>query len=146
MSLWLIWSLKTTLSNKVTVIVTFGARLVLVAIVALRLKSFNRSGQTSDPTLLEAEFIVWTSTELNYSVISATFPIMRPFVNNLTTNYGGRGSGGSDCISQKRGDNVTADIHGRHNETLRRWSSPQDVDARESTTSVKESVSDKTQG
>ena len=38
--------------------------------------------------LLEAQFVAWTSTELNYSLVSATIPILRPFVNNLATHYG----------------------------------------------------------
>ena len=32
---------------------------------------------------------VWTSAELHYSVEAATIPILRSFMSNLSTNYGG---------------------------------------------------------
>ncbi|KAK5674398.1 hypothetical protein LTS10_012786 [Elasticomyces elasticus] len=83
MAIWLVWDLQTSMDNKVIVIAAFAFRLGMIVIVALRLASFNQRGFATDPTLYQAEFISWTSTELNYSLISATIPIIRPFVNNL---------------------------------------------------------------
>lgn len=57
--------------------------------MALHLAKYSKTGQSTDPTLLQSEFIVWTSTELNYSIISATFPILRPLVSNFNTSWGG---------------------------------------------------------
>ena len=42
-----------------------------------------------DPTLAEDLFIVWSQTELTYSLVSATIPSLRPFLRDLTTFYGG---------------------------------------------------------
>ncbi|KAK3066516.1 hypothetical protein LTR53_017104 [Teratosphaeriaceae sp. CCFEE 6253] len=82
------------MDNKVIVIAAFGFRLGMIVIIGLRLASFDEAGFAADPTLFQAQFIAWTSTELNYSLVSATIPIIRPFVNNLSTNYGGgKGSG-----------------------------------------------------
>jgi hypothetical protein len=36
-------------------------------------------------------FVVWTQTELSYSIISATIPTLRPVMNNLNTQFGGLG-------------------------------------------------------
>lgn len=63
----------------------------MIIAIAFRLKTFSSSGFTVNPTLLQGEFIVWTQTELDYSLISATIPCLRPFVTNLATHYGGFG-------------------------------------------------------
>ncbi|KAK6434708.1 hypothetical protein LTR95_009104 [Oleoguttula sp. CCFEE 5521] len=76
-AVWMVWGLQTTFSNKAIVVFTFSFRLV-----------FDESGMRLDPTLLEAQFIAWTSAELNYSIISATIPILRPFIATLSTTYG----------------------------------------------------------
>ncbi|KAF2171439.1 hypothetical protein M409DRAFT_50877 [Zasmidium cellare ATCC 36951] len=146
MSLWLVWSLKTTFSNKITVIITFGARLILLAIVALRLKSFSRSGQTDDPTLLEAQFIVWSSTELNYSIIAATFPIMRPFINNLATNYGGQGSVDSYHSSRAPSRIPESELRLDHDKAERRGFDRRSSSLRESSSSLKTSVGEQLLG
>lgn len=67
----------------------------MIVIAALRLCSFRPLGLSTDPTLLEAEFISWTTAETNYSIISATIPILRPLVISLSTHYDG-GFGHSD--------------------------------------------------
>lgn len=60
----------------------------MIVITAFRLKSFDSDGLSEDPTLRESQFITWTSAELHYSVVAATIPILRPFMSNLSTNYG----------------------------------------------------------
>jgi hypothetical protein len=70
----------------------------LIVAVAFRLAGFNTVGLTTNPTLLQDKFIVWTQTELGYSVMAATIPSLRPFIKTLATNYGaspanGYGSG-----------------------------------------------------
>ncbi|KAK0246632.1 hypothetical protein LTS09_018226, partial [Friedmanniomyces endolithicus] len=109
MAIWLVWDLHTSMDNKVVVVAAFGFRLGMIIIVGLRLASFNEKGFATNPTLLQAQFIVWTSTELNYSLVSATIPIVRPFVNNLSTNYGGgQGSGSNNHTSRSGGNYVRA--------------------------------------
>jgi hypothetical protein len=63
----------------------------LVIAIAFRLATFDASGYTTNPTLFEDLFIVWTQTELNYSIMSATIPALRPVMNNLNTQFGGLG-------------------------------------------------------
>ena len=60
----------------------------MIVIIAFRLTSFDADGLGEDPTLRESQFITWTSAELHYSVVAATIPILRPFMSNLSTNYG----------------------------------------------------------
>lgn len=68
----------------------------MIVIVVLRLNAFDDNGLSQDPTLRESRFMTWTSAELHYSLISATMPILRSFMSNLSTNYGaGQGPGGS---------------------------------------------------
>jgi len=66
--------------------------------IALRLSNFRQNGRSSDVTLLEDLFVVWTQTELNYSLISATIPTLRPFASNLNTQFGGLGEGESTYV------------------------------------------------
>lgn len=82
----------------------------LVIAISYRLATFNQAGLTTDPFILEDQFIIWSQTELCYSIISATIPTLRPFVNNLTTHYGGSGeksehsyNGGSAYANESRG-------------------------------------------
>jgi hypothetical protein len=60
----------------------------MILIVALRLAAIDKDGLSEDPTIRESQFITWTSTELHYSLVSATIPILRSFMTNLSTNYG----------------------------------------------------------
>ena len=60
----------------------------LVIVIGYRLSTFDNAGLTTNPTLLQAKYIAWTQTELDYSIIAATIPILRPFVKTLATNYG----------------------------------------------------------
>jgi hypothetical protein len=67
----------------------------MIVVVVVRMSSFDRSGFATDPTLLESQFIAWTSVELNFSIVSATIPMLRSFVTNLSTHFGaGQAAGG----------------------------------------------------
>lgn len=57
--------------------------------VAIRLATFDRAGLTSDPSLRETSFIIWTQTEINFSIISATIPTLLQFMRDLNTHFGG---------------------------------------------------------
>lgn len=62
-----------------------------IVAIALRLATFNVSGFSTNPFLLEAEFICWTQSELNWSLIAATIPSFQSFLKNLNTGFGGLG-------------------------------------------------------
>ncbi len=67
----------------------------LIIAIGFRIGTFDATGRAADPTLQDDLFIVWTQTELNYSLISATIPTIQSFVNNLNTQFGGIGTSGS---------------------------------------------------
>lgn len=100
----------------------------LIPIVALHLAKYSEAGQHEDPTLDESVFIVWTSTELSYSIISATFPILRPLVNNFNTSWGGGGGDwstvcyGADVQSPQASNNYSNKATGGH--TIHERASP----------------------
>lgn len=60
--------------------------------LAFRLATFpSPSALGTDGTFSLTNFLIWTQTAMNYALISATVPSLRPFVNNLVTHYGGSG-------------------------------------------------------
>lgn len=64
----------------------------MVIAIAFRIKTFNQDGWTTNPLLLEAPFIAWTQSEMNYSLISATIPSFQSFLKNMNTQFGGIGA------------------------------------------------------
>ena len=86
----------------------------MIITIAFRLSTFDKAGRITNPTLPEDLFIVWTQTELNYSLISATIPSLRPFVTNLNTQFGGLGDAESGNGYRYRSGFVT---HMRSNDS-----------------------------
>ncbi|KAK1813465.1 hypothetical protein LTR12_012113, partial [Friedmanniomyces endolithicus] len=87
-ALWLVWSVQLRFEDKFVTVSAFSFRLGLLVATGFRLASFDKLGFTVDPTLLEASYVCWTQTEMNYSVISATIPTATKFVKELNTHYG----------------------------------------------------------
>lgn len=86
----------------------------MIVIAALHLNAFDRDGLPEDPTMRESQFITWTSTELHYSLVSATIPILRSFMSNLSTNYGvGQGPGTSTIGQGSTGSHVHSTLRSR---------------------------------
>jgi hypothetical protein len=105
---FMIRPLKTSASKKFVVVFVFSFRLPIIVIIAFRLHTFHHSGYTTDFTFLETLYIVLTQTQLNYSLISATIPNLRPIINNLNTHYGAMGEStlsGSNYNSNSNGSN-----------------------------------------
>ncbi|KAK0261592.1 hypothetical protein LTR35_017845 [Friedmanniomyces endolithicus] len=88
LSISLVYGLQAPLATKISVVSAFSFRLLLLIVIALRLATFPSSGLTTNPTLRLDLFIVWTQTELNWSIISATVPSLRPFLRGLNTYTG----------------------------------------------------------
>jgi hypothetical protein len=55
---------------------------------ALRLYYLGLEFSSSDPTLEGVLASVCTQIEMNYAIIAATTPCLRPFMSALSTNYG----------------------------------------------------------
>ena len=88
-AIYFLWAIQTSLSRKAIILTGFAFRLPIIIAIAFRLATYSRHGLTTDPSLREAEFIAWTQTELNYSIISATIPGLLQFMRNLNTQFGG---------------------------------------------------------
>ncbi|RMZ86389.1 hypothetical protein DV736_g6385, partial [Chaetothyriales sp. CBS 134916] len=99
------WNLQTSRSRKATIVASFACRLLLIIAIAFRLATFDRVGLASNPSLEEAQFIVWSQAELNYAIISATIPSLLQFMKNLNTVFGG--------LSDQ--EQLTYGSHGRSN-------------------------------
>ena len=108
---WLIRPLKTSSSNKFIVVFVFSFRLPLIIIIAFRLHSFNYAGLTTNFTFYESLYVTLTQTQVNYSLISATIPVLRPIINNLNTHYGAMGE------STLTGSNYNSNSHGSTSRT-----------------------------
>ncbi|KAK4495558.1 hypothetical protein PRZ48_001223 [Zasmidium cellare] len=83
----LVSRLHTALHKKAIVVLAFGLRLPIVAFIAARMVTFNRDDLTNFARS-ESLYLVWTVTQINYSLVSATLPIFRPFIKDLATFYG----------------------------------------------------------
>jgi hypothetical protein len=109
-TLFMIRPLRTPASKKFVVVFVFSFRLPIIAIIALRLHTFNPTGLTTNFTFLETMYITLTQTQVNYSLISATIPNLRPIINNLNTHYGAMGEStltGSNYNSDNSGNRTT---------------------------------------
>ena len=103
----LVWGLNAAIATKINVVLGFSFRLLyanqnqhiclayvditayrLLMIIAFRLQTFPKDGLTANPTLRLVHFIVWTQTELNWSIVSATIPSLRPFLQGFSTYTG----------------------------------------------------------
>jgi hypothetical protein len=84
-----------------------------VIIPSLRLSNHGIADPTQD-AIVTAHAAAWASLELNYSLISATIPVLRPFINNLSTSFGvGQNSSGNGYGGYSVGSGVQPDEHRR---------------------------------
>lgn len=67
------------------------SRCRLIIPIVFRLAAFDPIGLTADPTFREVPFVIWTQVEMHLSLISATIPVLRPVIMNLSTNYSSLG-------------------------------------------------------
>ena len=107
---FMIRPLKTPASKKFVVVFVFSFRLPIIIIVAFRLRAFNQNGLTTDFTFLETIYIALTQTQVNYSLISATIPNLRPIINNLNTHYGAMGESTLTGSNSNTGTRITAEL------------------------------------
>jgi hypothetical protein len=88
-----------------------------VIIPSLRLSSHGVVDPTEDAIVM-AHAVAWASLELNYSLIPATIPVLRPFISNLSTNFGvGHGSSSNGYGGYFNGSNAQPDEHQRQTRT-----------------------------
>ncbi|RMZ75459.1 hypothetical protein DV738_g5439, partial [Chaetothyriales sp. CBS 135597] len=91
-AMWiLVWNLQTSVQKKISIVTIFSSRLLIIAIICLRLGSFDETLFQLNPSLHLASFSCWTQTEMNVSIIAVTIPTVRALLAHLITNYGGSG-------------------------------------------------------
>lgn len=108
---FMIRPLKTSAAKKFVVVFVFSFRLPIIVIIAFRLHTFSHSGLTTDFTFAETLYIAITQTQVNYSLISATIPNLRPIINNLNTHYGAMGESTLTGSNYKSSSNRTTTGH-----------------------------------
>ncbi|KAK3704773.1 hypothetical protein LTR37_013604 [Vermiconidia calcicola] len=97
----LVWPLKAAITTKLNVTLAFCFRLLLAIIIAIRLLNFPANTLTRDPTLRLDLFVVWSQTQMFWSIISAIIPSLRPFLRGLSTYTEGLGGSTTDPHSQR---------------------------------------------
>jgi len=87
-SLYLVRGLQLPFSKKTIVVAAFGFRLPIILPIVWRLHFLRSFLSSSNPTLDGTLVVVNTQIEMNYAIIAATIPCLRPFMTALSTNYG----------------------------------------------------------
>lgn len=83
----LVSRLQTKFLKKFIVIIAFGLRLPIIAVIVIRLTTFD-ADSTADFSRTASLYVVWTVTQINFSLVSTTLPILKPFIRDLNTFYG----------------------------------------------------------
>jgi len=87
-AVYIVQGLQMPLLRKASVVLAFGFRLLLIIPIAFRLHYINPSIWLANPPLHLATATLLTQVELNYGIIAATIPCLRPFMKATTTNFG----------------------------------------------------------
>lgn len=90
-----------TWRKKFIIIMAFGLRLPVVIPAAFRLHYISDEILSVDPTLDGTWQAICTQIEINYGIIAATIPCLRPFMVATATHYGAP-------ASAKRSPNATS--------------------------------------
>lgn len=83
----LVSRLQTKFLKKFMVIIAFGLRLPIIVVIIVRLTTFDADSIT-DFSRTASLYVVWTVTQINFSLVSTTLPILKPFIRDLNTFYG----------------------------------------------------------
>ena len=72
-------------TRKVSVLVTFGLRLLVIVAIAFRLHYLRLELTSDDPTHDGFFASIWTQVEMTYGILAATFPCSRSFIRATST-------------------------------------------------------------
>ncbi|MCJ1436551.1 hypothetical protein MMC27_005930 [Xylographa pallens] len=87
-AVYIVQGLQMPLLRKGTVVLAFTFRLLLIIPIAFRLHYINPIVWVADPPLHLSTATLLTQVEMNYGIIAATIPCLRPFMKATTTNFG----------------------------------------------------------
>ncbi|KIX02270.1 uncharacterized protein Z518_08209 [Rhinocladiella mackenziei CBS 650.93] len=97
LSVSLVWGLQMKIQKRVLILVAFGCRLLLIPVVAIRLRYLSPD-ENHDPTFTSILAHILTEGALEYALISTSITSLKPFLKPFHTGaivntVGGSGSG-----------------------------------------------------
>lgn len=113
----ILWRLKTTLKNRLSLTLVFGLGIFICIVTVLRIRSLNIL-QLTDPTLTIPDNLIWTSIEPMLSIISANLPLLPVlFKKKQSASYGSGLSHEGSRAGIKSKSKATANASGNWNKT-----------------------------
>lgn len=92
---WLVWSLQTNFSRKLTVVAVFGLRVLVIPAALVRLHYLQTVLPNSrDPFFDGVAPFICLNLELHYGLMASTMPTLKAFVNACNTGFGTHDSAG----------------------------------------------------
>lgn len=88
LSLWLVWGLQMSAKLKAVVVGAFLLRILIVIPTAFKLVLLRRDLPKSDATFMATGVVIATQVTLHYTVMAATFPCMRAFLQAFNSGLG----------------------------------------------------------
>lgn len=88
LSLWLVWDLQMSMKLKVAVVGAFLLRILIVIPTAFKLSLMRRDMPSSDATFMSTDVVIATQVTMHYTVMAATFPCMRAFLQAFNSGLG----------------------------------------------------------
>jgi hypothetical protein len=89
LALWLVWNLQMSIQLKVAVVGAFLMRILTVLPVAFKLALLRSDLPSPDSTFNTTKVVIATQVTMHYTVMAATFPCMRAFLQAFNSGLGG---------------------------------------------------------
>ncbi|KAE8373280.1 hypothetical protein BDV26DRAFT_272384 [Aspergillus bertholletiae] len=89
--IFMVWDLRVALSTKVTVVMAFSLQLLTTIPIVVRLVFLQRSttgDNAAEPTFTITDTVLVTEVVMHFSLMSATFPCLRRFLQVFDLNMG----------------------------------------------------------
>src|SRR5205823_4802840 len=86
--LWLVWSLQMSASLKVVVVGAFTMRLLIIIPVTFKLILMRKDLPSLNATFTSTGMVIATQVAMHYTVMAATFPCMRAFLQAFNSGLG----------------------------------------------------------
>ncbi|KAL2004969.1 hypothetical protein VTN00DRAFT_2819 [Thermoascus crustaceus] len=102
---YLIWGLHMRWKGKVVVLIAFGSRVPVIIAAIARVIYLKSALQSPDPPLNGVDASISTEVLLQYSLMAATIPCMKPFVIAFNTGWG-LGTKGNRNSHLRQSDNT----------------------------------------
>ncbi|ORY19017.1 hypothetical protein BCR34DRAFT_472648 [Clohesyomyces aquaticus] len=86
--IYFLWGLQMAIDLKARVVLAFAFRLPLVVFTIIFLRHFTTAHRDSNPGVSVSTAIAWQQIAVAYSLISATIPCLKSFIQSFDTNFG----------------------------------------------------------